>query len=102
MWTRKSFVTRGADPTEVVEWSNGEFKLIKFQNTYQVKKLLDKGGSTFTTYGPLIKLGKALHEALESAWQTSSESCTNDGVNYGQDLDLELAQIDAGNPENNQ
>ena len=35
-WKRKTFVTMGPDPTEVVIWNNGTMIIEEFQNVYSL------------------------------------------------------------------
>jgi len=67
-WKRKTFVTRGPDPTQVVVWSNGSDTITEFQGVYQLE-------------GPMMDmetLVEELHKALERAhhaetWQEDSD-----------------------------
>lgn len=60
-WIRKEFVTRGADPTVVVEWSNGDTTITEFQNVYITT---DKRGRLFEVGAAVF--GEKIHKTLEA------------------------------------
>jgi hypothetical protein len=79
MWKRREFTTHGADPTTVVEWFNGTFKITEFQGMYQVEE--KKGqGNYLTSDGPVMELGKELHEQLEDQWQEDVHSRSDSDI----------------------
>lgn len=62
MWKRKSYVSGGADPTVVVEWSKNNLTVVEFQGTY----ILDVPGGKHTRSPFILQLAQELHEALEA------------------------------------
>jgi hypothetical protein len=71
-WVRKSFVTKGADPTEIVEWSftsedGTTLTIQEFQNVYSctnsnaIEQVLDEEAS------------RKVHQLLEADWQKDQE-----------------------------
>lgn len=85
-WTRRSFTTRGSDPTEVVEWRFGKDLMIsEFQGIYQVHQTgLDTLGVYIHNDGPVVVLGEALHKQLEREWRDEQTFGDEDPVNmYG-------------------
>jgi hypothetical protein len=63
-WSRKSYVTRGADPTQVVEWSNADLRITEFQQVYDIEFLHPTCPDLLETI--ITLLGTQLHEALEA------------------------------------
>lgn len=70
IWTRKSWVTKCSDPTEVVEWRVGELVITEFQNIYMVSA---SGVEYHAPENPVVKLGTRLHRQLEARWQRERE-----------------------------
>jgi hypothetical protein len=67
-WKRTAYTTRGADPTEVVEWSNGIYSIQEFQNVYRVFTCM--GGHNCDD---MRALGKKFHTQLERRWSEQRE-----------------------------
>jgi hypothetical protein len=61
-WIRKSYVTCGSDPTEVVEWASDLLTITEFQQVYDVEYAKPIQSSLEEV---ISTLGEALHEALE-------------------------------------
>lgn len=62
-WKRRETTTRGADPTTIVEWSNGVYKIQEFQNVYRV--FTEMGGHACTD---MQVTGERQHKKLEAKW----------------------------------
>lgn len=76
-WTRRETTTRGADPTVVVSWTDGEVTLVEFQTVVSVDFETHLSTGVVPTRQSLAeqqqRLGAALHEALERAWDAEQE-----------------------------
>jgi hypothetical protein len=62
-WKRREVTTRCADPTVIVEWSNGIYSIQEFQNIYRVFTCMS-GHDCFDKR----KEGEILHQRLERRW----------------------------------
>jgi hypothetical protein len=81
-WQRRSFVTRGSDPTQVVVWytslDGGEtpcIEITEFQNVYTVD-----GGGDGPHEGLIETLGRELHQSLEREFEAAEKQ--NEDVNF--------------------
>jgi len=86
-WSRKSYVTQCADPTQVVEWSNGDLRITEFQQVYDIEFLHPTCPDMLEKI--ITLLGTQLHEALEAEHDRDQEfeaenypQMFNDGI-YG-------------------
>jgi len=73
---RKTFVTRGPDPTEVVTWYNGDITLTEFQTVIQIESteaVASNLPESMVANELIQKLGEALHAALERAYTAEQE-----------------------------
>ena len=73
-WSRKSYVTGGADPTQVVEWTKGEVTITEFQGIYEVNA---------KTHRTLNLLAEELHKELEAEHDREEDARAAAAAEYG-------------------
>jgi hypothetical protein len=91
-WSRKSYVTQCADPTQVVDWTNGSITITEFQGVYVISFPRPKGTGAQQLEGlkaAFQSVGQTLHQVLENDYEREQEleaenypEMFNDGI-YG-------------------
>ena len=73
-WKRREFVTRGPDPTVIVEWSKNGVTIAEFQQVYQAKGDVSK-------IDPFSELHQALERAYDAEFALQESSWEDQGGN---------------------
>ncbi len=73
-WQRKSFVTKGSDPTQVVVWTDGTITITEFQGVYGVEDRRNRPEVVAA-----VVLAEILHVLLEDQFTAKlDEELTDD------------------------
>jgi hypothetical protein len=68
MWHRESYITKGPDPTVVVEWSNGGTTITEFQGVY-----VEFHGVNQVNDSKTLNFAEELHRSLEREWELQND-----------------------------
>jgi hypothetical protein len=80
-WKRHSYVTPGADPTQVVQWGNGSIFIAEFQGIYRVAAG-HRSGPVITDNPVADILGAELHKSLERIWEDQQLAYAQESQNF--------------------